>query len=121
MNPLDDDEREKEALDALIVGGLRGRPADKVTFDDLKEIEGCLSDADHKALDALGTDLGSRIVAGERAVVPQREEELQPHEELASAINRGNLKDELTDKAAEEIERRIDGDEDEEQEPSTDG
>lgn len=124
MDLINDKEREEQALDALIVAAYL--PGDMES--DMPDFDGptpVLSDEDQKALDNLGSDLIDVIVSGEFTSKKKKSVESLPVErkgqpELAGALNRGE--DDLTEKAREEIERKIkEADEEEDEEPENKG
>jgi hypothetical protein len=111
-----DTSREDQALDALIVAAfLQGTCGAEDLEKQSKRLESALSAEDRKALESLGPDLVRRIMADEWAPVKQ-EQESANQEEFRCAMNRGDQDTELTDKAREEMERRIRESESEENE-----
>ena len=110
MSLSSNDDREEQGLDALIVAAFRQEPGEEKVFFDLNTAEPILSEEDDQALNALGSDLAARIVAGLRPVSGDREdcEDLDEAELLvAGAMHRSSEEGDLSDRARDEIERRI--------------
>lgn len=108
MNSPHDNTRENDALDALIVAALR---QDETEYGDITRLPpagSVLNEEDCAALNALGEDLAARIVQG--AWTPT-ETDCQGSQtldsELAGAMNRSEEDGELSDKAREEMNRKI--------------
>jgi hypothetical protein len=108
MATTDDSDRADRFLDALIVLALRGELAE----DDLPDLDGpepVLSDEAQRALDALGPDLVARIVRGDWR--PRRRPRRPGRVSdgplgRTGTMHRGQAT-ELTDKAREEMERKV--------------
>jgi hypothetical protein len=103
-------EREERALDALLVSILRrvDKDDDIVEPDKLPQ----LTDEEKAAMNALGTDLIDRILAGERPI-PPREDPTKDHPDDDEAALAGsgadcslNRAEEVDDETAEELEQR---------------
>ncbi len=107
-----DEEREDQALDALIVAAFRQEPCAE---DDVKEMlaaEAYLSAEDRQALEALGPDLVAQILGGawQPGGAPAqtgRESADVAEPELAGSMHRGDEESEITDAAREEMERKL--------------
>lgn len=104
MNTPHDDNRTELALDALIVGALRADLDDSTPSFDVGSAE--LDADDLRALNTLGPDLVLRLLAGQRQPQTSRPQP-SSRRELATAMNRGDDTGELTDKAREEMEQRV--------------
>lgn len=113
MNSTNEHDREKAAFDALLVAAFR---QDSDAADCPPAVVGpepILNEEDQRALDALGSELVSRIVAGtwdppSGAASASNESVCEKEDrELAGAFHRGEEDQQLTDTAREEIERRI--------------
>ena len=122
MKIYNNQDREDMALDALIVAALRQDVFNESDLPDLKKRQKPLLPEDQAALDALGTNLVERIISGTWRSRTEKQEDCGvqsvPDEELAAAMNRGNEDGDLTDKAREEIERKISEAEEKEDEES---
>lgn len=104
MNTPHDDNTIERALDALIVGALRADLDDSTPRFDVGSPE--LDAEDRRALDTLGPDFVSRLLAGQRRPQTSRSQPTS-RRELATAMNRGDDTGDITDKAREEMERRV--------------
>lgn len=110
MSNLHEDNREQDALDALIVGAFRGENCDEAAKELADDVT--LDAEEKKALDALGPDLVQRIVSGtwrpRNAEAKKRPSPAAPSRLAATAMNRSAAeKDEVSEKAREEIERKV--------------
>jgi hypothetical protein len=108
MATNDDNDRADRILDVLIVLALCGETGDE-DLPDLDGPEPVLSDEHQRALDALGPDLVARIVRGDwrprrRPGRPGRVSDGPPGG--TGTMHRGQSA-ELTDKAREEMERKV--------------
>jgi len=110
MSTPNDRNREEDALDALIVAAFRQEDTDCGSSEDLPAKGSPMGEEDSRALEALGPDLAQRVISGswrpmaEEARGVQSSNELR---ELASAMNRGDENGQLSEKARDEMERRI--------------
>jgi len=108
MSTPHDNTREDGALDALIVAAFRQDETECERITPLPSPESVLSEEDCAALDALGGDLAARIVQGAWTPTGTDCPGSQTDEaELAAAMNRGEEDGELSDKAREEMDRKI--------------
>jgi hypothetical protein len=99
-----DEEREERALDALIVAALRADLGDVPSPPEQGFPE--LTEEDRRALDALGPDFIKRLLEGQ--IAPTRSvERTRERRERASAMHRGDEDGEVTDRAREEMERKV--------------
>jgi hypothetical protein len=96
-----------QLLDTLLAAATARLRRAEPNFDDLARLEANLTEDDIKALDAAGPACVEEIVSGGKIIrkpeifVPSTCEEPR----FGTAMNRGN--DDLTEKAREEIERKI--------------
>ncbi len=112
-DPRDHNEREQQALDALLAQALRS--VDESRFPRPDDPAPILEPDDERALKALGSDLVRRIVRGGKGpsskkppLPPSAPRRAGRTQELAGAMHRGGEEDgDLTDIAREEIERKI--------------
>ena len=110
MSLASNNEREEQALDALIVAAFRQDPSEDDALFDINGPEPVLSEEDERALEALGADLPARIADGWRpSPRDQANETVVDESELlvAGAMHRGGEEGDLSDRARDEIERRI--------------
>lgn len=70
MSATSDRERETRAFDALIVYALRREPSEAELPDAPGDLGSLLSEEDRRALAALGPDLVTRVLSGERCRPP---------------------------------------------------
>jgi hypothetical protein len=92
MSIPSNDEREEQALDALIVAAFRQDPDEDYALLDINAPEPLLSEEDNRALDALGSDLAVRIVAGWRPSSKDKGDDTavdEPELLVAGAMHRG--------------------------------
>jgi len=108
MSTLHDNTQEDDALDALIVAAFRQDEAEYEGMTPLRSPDSVLSEEDCAALDALGDDLAAQIVQGARTPKNTDRARSQTDDaELAAAMNRGEEDGELSEKAREEMNRKI--------------
>lgn len=112
MPSPNDKSREDQALNALIAAALRHDGGDEITWDQLQQDAAHLTEEDRKELGSLPSDLVSRLLGGEQFNSKRSDEnadaaDADADELLATAMNRNGDDSDLTDKAREEIERRI--------------
>lgn len=106
-----ENDREDQALDALIAAAFHQASCDDMDLNALREAQTGLTPEDREALDKLGNDLVARIMAGEWLPqhLPEPPGTCDPgaKSELAGAMHRGEEGDDLTDAAREEMERKL--------------
>ena len=104
-------DREEEALDALIVAAFRNGQGKEDDELDLTGPEPRLSEADERALAALGPDVVGKVLAGGHASrstkVSRTDPAREPDLELTGAMNRAEEGAEISQEAREEMERKI--------------
>ncbi len=105
-----DGERHEQALDDLIVAALRGVPH----AGDLPDLEGpkpALSEADRRALDALGPGLVEGVIrraAAPDGPAPRTKRKARPRRsELAGSLHRDDGEGAVDPEAREAIEHKI--------------
>lgn len=98
-----------QLLDTLLAAATARMRTAEPNFDDLARLEANLTEEDIKALDAAGPACVAEIISGGKVIrkpeIFLTQERIEPR--LATAMNRGT--DDLTEKAREEIERKISG------------
>ncbi|MCW8137410.1 MAG: hypothetical protein KIT58_00720 [Planctomycetota bacterium] len=107
-DPKDSESKEQRALNALIAQALRS--VDQTRLPKPGDPAPTLEPDDERAFKALGDDLVKRIMSGGagRAKKSTSTPRRSGRPELAGALHRGGDEDgELTDRAREEIERKI--------------
>jgi hypothetical protein len=103
---------EDQVLDALIVAALRQIPTPPSTAEEIAALEVYLDAEDRRVLDARSETVVARVMerAKRRTPAQRQSERVEPQCSealLAGAMNRGGDSGELTDKAREEMERRL--------------
>lgn len=103
-------DQDDQLLDALLAAAMEDLQAKEPDLDDLSKLQSNLTDDDLRELRKIGPDTIARITG---RAMPQSVgdgeftvSEVCPQLELAAAMNRGS-KDEISEKAREEIERKI--------------
>lgn len=112
MSAADERAREEQALEALIVSAIRREDCDEEDHPGVAMPDTALDDDDRQALDALGPGLVSKIISGAWRPRSDRPRSARPGAswpgpQLAGSMHRGDDESELTDRAREEIERKI--------------
>ena len=111
MTTPHEQDREEDALDALIVAAFRNGQGEEDDKLDLTGPEPRLSEADEQALAALGPDLVGKILAGgctsKSTKGSHTDLTREPDLELTGAMNRAEEGAEISQKAREEMERKI--------------
>jgi hypothetical protein len=108
MSTPDEQHREEQALDALIVLALRPDLAGDPP-PDLGGPGPALTEEDRRALAALGPDLAALIAAGVWEPRPTRKRRKAPRRgrELTGSLHRAQEEGELTEEARAEMERKV--------------
>jgi hypothetical protein len=100
-NTEDEKEREERALDALIASAFKEDVCD-VDENEVERFSKALTDADRAALDALGPNFIQSLFAG-----GIKKSGKKVRGQLATAMNRSEEDQPPSDKAKEEMERKV--------------